>query len=274
MEAYETFDLIIGDGPVAEIRLNQPDKHNALSTSFWEDFPAALDLVEASLSKRALVISSSGKNFSAGMDLDFFATVFEKRQEEDGRFREWLYREIIRLQAAINRIETLRIPVISAIHGACVGGALDLICAADIRYSSKDAYFAIHETNIGMTADLGTLQRLPKLIPQGVAHELALTGKKLEANEAKEWGLISSIFESQEQALAGARETALLISEKSPLAIAGIKKALIHGRDHSVVDGLEHMASWNAAMFVTEDVELAIDAQRRREKAEFKDLLP
>lgn len=208
------------------------------------------------------------------MDLGFFAAVLEKRKEEDGRFREWLYREILRLQSAINRLETIRVPVISVVQGGCIGGALDLICAANIRYCTSDAYFSIHEINVGMTADLGTLQRLPKLISPSIVHELAFTGGKLDAAEAKEFGLVSRVFASQEQALAHAQETARCIASKSPLAVAGTKKALNHARDHAVADGLEHMAAWNAAMFVTEDVELAIDAQCRRSVADFKDLLP
>lgn len=274
MKSYETFDLVIENGPIAEIRFNRPDKHNALAASFWEDLPQALELVESSLAARVLLLSSKGKHFSAGMDLDFFAAVLEKRKEEDGRFREWLYREILRLQNAITRLETIRVPVISVIQGGCIGGALDLVCAANIRYCTSDAYFSIHEINVGMTADLGTLQRLPKLISPSIVHELAFTGGKLEAAEAKESGLVSRVFACQEEALAYALETARCIAAKSPLAVAGIKKALNHARDHSVADGLDHMAAWNAAMFVTEDVELAINAQRRCNIAEFKDLLP
>lgn len=274
MKAYETFDLIITDSPIAEIIFNQPEHHNVLAASFWKDFPDAIAQIEASTSTRVLVLSSSGKNFSAGMDLSFFSGVFEKRKEqEDGRFREWLHRQIVGLQVVINSVETLQVPVISVIQGGCIGGALDLVCAANIRYCTSDAYFSVHETNVGMTADLGSLQRLPRIIPSGIAHELALTGRKFAANEAKEAGLVSRVLDTQEQALTLAKETASLIAEKSPLAITGIKKSLNYGRDHTVADGLEHIAAWNAAMFVTEDVELAIEAQRSRSKANFKDLL-
>lgn len=273
MKTFDTFELIVTDGTVAEIKFNQPEKHNILSASFWEDFPAALDYLDVSASVRVLLLTSSGKNFCAGMDLAFFSSVFEKSQkEESGRFREWLRREINRLQNVINRLETIRIPVISVIQGGCIGGALDLICATNIRYCSADAYFSIHETNVGMTADLGSLQRLPRLIPAGIAHELAFSGRKLAADEARESGLVNQVFDTQGEALVFARKMAGLIAEKSPLAITGIKKSLHHARDHTVADGLEYIASWNAAMFINDDIGLALDAQRRHRVADFKNL--
>jgi len=272
---YETFDLVMTDGPLAEIRLNKPEKNNRLSDSFWKDFPAALELVDASPSVRVLLISSTGTNFCAGMDLDFFQDIFGKsKAEEDGRFREWLQGKIGELQGAINRLETIKVPVIAVVQGACVGGALDLICAANIRFCTSDAYFSVHETNVGMTADLGSLQRLPTLIPMGLAHELAFTGRKFKAEEARPSGLVNGVFDSLEEALNYSRILAALIAEKSPLAIRGVKKSLHYARDHSVADGLDQISTWNSGMFVNEDVALAIAAQQQRTTAVFKSLLP
>lgn len=262
------------NGPIAEIILNRPEKYNALSSSFWDDFPKAIAQIDQNTTVRAVILSAEGDHFSAGMDLDFFATVEAKRTEEEGRFREWLRREIFRLQHAVTLLEDIRVPVISVIQGACIGGALDLICAANIRYATADAYFSIHEINIGMTADLGTLQRLPKLIPAGYVHEMALTGQKMSAETAERVGLVTKVLPDHEAALSHARAVAASISEKSPLAIAGTKIALNHSRDHSVGEGLAHMANWNAGMFISEDLELGIKAQKSKGQAVFKNILP
>jgi len=267
------FEVISGRGPVAEVILNNPKKHNALAMSFWHDFPAALREIDNDPTIRAIILSANGKHFSAGMDLDFFASIEARGHEEAGRFREWLRREILRLQQAISIMEEIRVPVIAAVQGACVGGALDLICAANIRYASADAFFSIHEINIGMTADVGTLQRLPKIIPAGYVHEMALTGQKMSAAKAETTGLVTAVLPSHEETLKHARSVAVEISEKSPLAVAGTKVALNHSRDHSVADGLAHMATWNAGMFIGEDLSLGMQAQKEKRLPNYKDML-
>lgn len=271
---YASFDLIVDNGPVAEIVLNRPDKRNALTTSFWKEFPEAVLELDAKPHIRALIIRSEGPHFSAGMDLSFFAAIdARKKEEEEGRFREWLRREILRLQEAITVLETARVPVISAIQGGCLGGALDIVCATNLRYVTADAYFSIHEINIGMTADLGTLQRLPKIVPAGYVHEMALTGCKMPADVACRLGLATAICDTHDALIAHVRSVANAIAEKSPLAIAGTKVALRKARDQSVQDGLEHMASWNAGMFITEDLSLGIEAQRDKRQPEYKNTL-
>lgn len=268
------FSLKITNGTIAEITLNRPKKHNALSADFWTNFPLALEEIDKNPDIRVVIISAEGKHFSAGIDLDFFETVEKNRAQEEGRFREWLRREILRLQQAINIIEEIRVPVISVIQGACIGGALDLISATNLRYATEDAFFSIHEINIGMTADLGTLQRLPKLIPAGIVHEMAFTGQKLSAEDALKAGLVTKTLPNHDDALEHARKIASLIAEKSPLAIAGTKIALNHSRDHSVADGLSHIATWNAGMFISEDLGLGMQAQKTKTKANYKNTLP
>lgn len=270
---YSMFSVIEDAGPVAEIVLNRPEKHNALAPAFWHEFPDALKKLDADTSTRAIVISSVGQNFSAGMDLSFFDGVYAKQTEESGRFREWLRREILRLQQAITTMEEIRVPVIAVTQGACIGGALDLVCAANIRVATADAYFSIHEINVGMTADLGTLQRLPTLVPLGVAQEMALTGMHMNAQAALGYGLVTHVLQTHEDAMARARKIAKEISAKSPLAIAGTKVALNYSRDHSVQDGLQHIAQWNAGMFISEDLTLGIEAQRKEKTADYKDTL-
>jgi enoyl-CoA hydratase/carnithine racemase len=270
---YSSFELI-QDGAVAEIRLNRPEKRNALDVPFWQEFPEALEKIDANPAIRALILTGTGKHFSAGMDFDFFETVYAQKNNEEGRFREWLRREILRLQSAVSRLEDIRVPVIAAIQGACVGGALDLVCAANIRIATENAFFTVHEINVGMTADLGTLQRLPKLIPPGIVQDLALTGRPLSAERALAYGFVSKLEASSEAVYIRARAIADLIAEKSPLAVAGTKVALTHARDHTVLEGLNHIANWNAAMFIGEDIPLGFKAQADNENPIYKDTLP
>jgi enoyl-CoA hydratase/carnithine racemase len=223
---------------------------------------------------RALIISSSGRHFCAGMDLDFFPEVRKQETEDAGRYREWIRRKILFLQRALTRLEEIRVPVIAAVHGGCLGAGLDLACATNLRFCTSDAFFSIHEINIGMTADLGVLQRLPKLLPSGLAHELAYTGRRLEATEALGSGFVNRVFADHAQLLAHVHELAAQIGDKSPLAIAGSKLMLNRARDGSVAEGLELISLWNAAMFVTDDVPNALAAQKQKSKPVFADLLP
>jgi enoyl-CoA hydratase/carnithine racemase len=261
-------------GAVAEIRLARPAQRNALDTAFWRDFPVALERLEADPSLRAVLIGAAGPHFCSGMDLDFFPEVRKAEGGEAGRYREWLRRQVLRLQAALNRIETLRVPVIVAAQGACVGAGLDLACAASIRLCSSDAFFCVHEINIGMTADLGVLQRLPRLLPPGLAHELAYTGRRLEAAEALACGFVNRVLDGPDELLRQARALAERIAAQSPLAVAGSKFMLNRALDRSVADGLELVSLWNAAMFVTEDVPRALAAQKDRTRPAFRDVLP
>ncbi len=262
------------NGALAEIVMNRPERMNALNTDFWAELPLLLDAVDDDPSIRVLLLHGTGKHFSAGMDLDFFSAIREKESGEAGRYRDWIRRKVLTLQAALTHLEALRVPVIAVTQGACIGGALDLVCCANLRFASTDAFFRIHEINIGMMADLGVLQRLPRLLPAALVHELALTGRTMGSAEALQRGFINAVSDSHEQALQLARETAAQIALLSPLAVAGTKAALNHARDHSVADGLEFASLWNAAMFVSDDVPLALSAQKKRGVAQFPDLLP
>jgi enoyl-CoA hydratase/carnithine racemase len=261
-------------GAIAEIVLARPERMNALDTAFWERWPVLLDEVDTDPSIRVVIIRGEGKHFSAGMDLDFFPAVRALETSEPGRYRDWIRRKVLALQAALTRLETLRAPVIAVTQGACIGGALDLVCATNIRVATSDAFYRIHEINIGMMADLGVLQRLPKLLPPAVVHDLALTGRPMPAAEALERGFINSIAETHEQALLQAHDMATRIAALSPLAVSGTKAALNHARDHSVEEGLGFASLWNAGMFVSEDVPRALAAQKQRVQAQFLDLLP
>lgn len=259
-------------GAVAHLSMARPDKANAMNEDFWTDLPRILAALEADPGVRALVISGEGRHFTAGMDLGAFEGILALAADEPGRGAYALRSLIMRLQAALSALEAARFPVIAGIHGACVGGGIDMITAADIRLATRDAVFAVEEINIGMAADVGTLQRLPRLIPPGIARELCLTGRRFSAAEAQGWGLLNGLHDGREAVIAAALEMAAGIAAKSPLAVAGVKRAMVYAADRPVADGLEQIATWNAGTLRPADLTEAIAARAAKRKAVFGDL--
>jgi len=257
---------------VLTVQLNRPDKANAMNWAMWQDIRTAMRWADATPEVRAVIIEGQGKHFTSGIDLQMMMGLQEKINDPcPGRSREKLRQLILDLQDTLTSMERCRKPVLAAIHGACVGGGIDLICCTDMRYASADAYFSIKEIDIGMTADVGTLQRLPKLIPDGMARELAYTGRRMLADEAQTIGLINRVFDTPEALHAGVLEIATTIASKSPLSIRGSKEMLNYARDHSVADGLNHVATWNAAMLQSEDLMAAMMASMNKQTPTFKD---
>lgn len=261
------------DGPVAELVLSRAEAMNTLTDRFWGELSSALEAVDRRSDVRVLILRAQGKHFCAGMDLEFFDEVRSREGEESGRYREWLRRKILYLQRPMAQLEALRIPVVAAVQGACIGAGLDLICAADIRLCTADAFFCIHEVNVAITADLGVLQRLPLLIAPSVVQEMALTGRRMGADEASARGLVCNVTPDIEGLAESADAIARQLSARSPLALLGVKNALLRPRRAAVTAELDYMSAWNAAMFVTDDVPAAIDAQKRRSEVTFEDLL-
>lgn len=261
------------DGPIATVRLNRPDKANAMHLPMWHDLRRAFQWVDETSAARVAILEGEGRHFSAGIDLQMMVGLIPQVHDDcDGRAREKLRRVILDLQDTLTSLERCRKPVLAAIHGACVGGAVDLICCADMRYAAADAQFVIKEVDIGMVADVGTLQRLPKLIgSQGLVRELAYTGRTVDAAEARAIGLVNRVFDSHDALRAGVRDIAATIAAKSPLAIRGIKEMLNYARDHSVADGLNHVATWNAATLMSEDLMAAMAAAQQRKAPLFRD---
>ena len=260
------------DGQVAEIRLNRPDRSNALNEAMWQELRTAMQWADAAPEVRAVVLAGAGKNFCAGIDLAMLGGVAQAVAHADpARSREKLRRLILDLQDCLSSIEQCRKPVLAAIHGACIGGALDMVTCCDMRYASAEAVFSVKEVDVGMTADVGTLQRLPRLVPDGVARELAYTGRNVEAAEAERIGLVNRVFASPEELAAGVMAMAQAIAAKSPLAIRGTKEMLNYGRDHSVVDGLNYIATWNAAMLMSADLNEAMAAAKERRAPKYLD---
>ena len=268
-----TFFEVERHGAVAELAMNRPDKANGMSPDFWNDLPLLVEALDADMSVRAIVLSGRGKHFTGGMDLSSFQGIMGVMQSEPGRASFAFRREILRLQASLSSLEHTRLPVIAAIQGACVGGGIDLMTACDVRLATVDAKFSIEEINIGMAADVGTLQRLPKLISPGIVAELAMTGRRFGAEEAADWGLINSVHADADAARSAALEMAAAIAAKSPLAIAGVKRALTYARDHNVADGLEQIATWNGGMLRQDDLMGALQARMAKKEAVFADLL-
>jgi len=285
----ECFDLQLKDG-VAHLRMVRPEAMNTMTPAFWRELPALVNELSDAGEARVLVLSSTGKHFTAGMDLAVFqggnlalggasaegarsegaARAKSGRQEEPGRARTRTRQAALLFQESFNALERARMPVLAAIQGGCVGGGVDMISACDVRYCTSDAFFCIQEINLGLTADVGTLQRLPKLVPAGVVRELAYTGRRMSAARAKEVGLVNEVYPSHEALLEGVLGVAAEIAEKSPLAIWGSKQMLNYARDHSVEDGLEYIATWQAGMFFGGDMAEAFQAKAEKRKPVFQ----
>ncbi len=258
------------DGAIAHIKFVRPERRNAMSWSFWEDLPAMIKQVEATAAVRAVVISSTGPHFSAGLDLSVFAQL---KQESGATANGYaLYQKIRQMQQSLSCLEECRVPVLAAVQGAAIGGAVDLLSACDMRYCTEDAYFCIEEINVGMTADVGTFPRLQKLIPEGLVRELAYTGRKMKATEARAVGYANAILPTHEALLEHVLGVAADIASKAPLAVYGCKKAINWGRDHSTKDGLDQMAMWNAGALDWQSIQEAITARAAGRAGEFPDL--
>ena len=276
---YECFEVEIVD-KVGHLKMIRPEKANSMVPSFWRDLPMIVDEMSASGSVRAMMISAEGRHFCSGMDLSVFAAGDNglsggsggSRNEHRSRRNERFRSTALHLQESFTALERARMPVLCAIQGACVGGGIDMVSATDMRYATGDAFFSIAEINIAMTADVGTLQRMPKLVAEGIVRELAYTGRKWTAEEAHAAGFVNAVFDDHESLLDGVHTIAAEIASKSPMAVWGTKQTMHYTRDHSVADGLEFIANWNAAMFDTDDMAEAASAAMEGRAAEYPDL--
>lgn len=260
------------DQHIARVSLNRPDKANAMNMPMWQEIRSAFKLLDADPTVRVVTLEGAGAHFTAGIDLEMMLALGPIISDPcEARTREKLRRLILDLQDTLTSIERCRKPVLAAIHGACVGGGVDLICCCDMRYAAADAHFSIKEIDIGMTADVGTLQRLPKLVGDGIVRELAYTGRRMSADEAHNIGLVNRVWPNVEELQRGVLELATQIAAKSPLSIRGVKEMLVYARDHSVADGLNHVATWNAAMLMSADLQEAMLANMSKRAAVFPD---
>ena len=256
---------------VAHVEMARADKLNAMDHAFFQQLGDTFRMLGVQPQVRAVVLSGRGRHFTAGLDLAYAASQFAPASDA-GRWAEKQLRDIGWLQAAVNAVEDARPPVIAAGHGGCVGAGVDLISACDVRVCSADAFFQIAEIDVGITADLGTLQRLPHLIPGGVVRELALTGRRMGAEEALRWGLVTQVLPDRDAALAAAHALATTIAAKSPIAAAGTKRSLNRSRGRSVEEGLADVGLWNAATLANADLMEAMRARRSGDAPAFGDL--
>jgi enoyl-CoA hydratase len=269
---YRCFDVDIADR-VAHLRLSRPDELNTMVPEFWSELPEIVTGISDEGSARAIVLSSTGRHFSAGMDLSVFGGQ-QDADAEPGR-RQARLRSLVKvLQWTNTSLEKARVPVLAAIQGGCIGGAVDLVTAADCRYATRDAFFTVAEISIGMTADVGTLQRLGKVVPEGVAREMAFTGRRLSAERAYEVGLVQGLYDDHDALVTGVLETAREIASKSPLALWGTKVAMNYARDHSVDDALDQIATWQAGMFQPADLVESFTAKAEGRATAYADLRP
>ena len=272
MHPLTCFSLTSADH-IAHLVLNRPEAMNTLHPTFWRELDGVLTRIHKEGQARVLVISSTGKHFSAGMALETFGgAITMDDQSPEGRAA--IFDLLTDMQATFTKLEALRIPVIAAIQGGCIGGAVDMVTACCLRYATIDAFFCIQEINIGMVADVGTLQRLPKLVPLAVVKELAYTGRRLSAAKALGYGLVNEVFESQQAMLAGALKCAKEIAAKPPVAIWGTKQAIHYARDHSVDDALKQMGWLQGAIWSNQHVREAVTAMQQKRAGDFPTLSP
>jgi enoyl-CoA hydratase len=267
---YSAFKVELTDS-VAHVQINRPEKVNAMNAAFWEEIVDIFQWIDDTDAVRAVVISGAGKHFSAGIDLMMLASLAGQMGKDVGRNARFLRKTIQRLQASFTAVDTCRKPVLAAVQGYCIGGAIDLISACDMRYCSSDAQFSIKEIDMGMAADVGTLQRLPRIIGDGIMRELAFTGRNVEADEALRIGLVNRVYDDQASLMDGVFAIAREIAAKSPIAVAGTKEMLSYMRDHRIDDGLDYIATWNAAMLQSEDLRVAVAAHMSKQKPTFAD---
>ncbi len=256
---------------IAIVTLDRPEKLNAINQKGWEELKNTFESLEENEEVRVIILTGGeSKHFCAGIDLEMLMSISQNMVKCEGRKREKLRKQVLELQAPINAIENCSKPVLAAIHGGCIGGGVDIVAACDIRYCTDDAFFTIKEIDMGMVADLGTLQRLPKILGSGIVREMAYTGRNVGGKEAEKIGLVNNSFENKEVMIGKVIEMAKLIASKSPLSIRGTKQILLHTRDHSVAEGLEYMAVWNSAMLMSDDLMEAFSAKMQKREAEFK----
>lgn len=260
---------------IAHIRFTRPEKANSMIPEFWREFPDAIDKISAEGDARVIVISAEGKHFSSGMDISVFMQgAFDPDLDNPQVSAEAFRRKVLTLQDTFSCLERARQPVLAAVQGGAIGAGVDLATACDCRYASEDAFFSVHETEIGMTADVGTFPRLLKLVPEGWARQMVYTAERLPAAKAKEIGLVNEIFPTHGALIDGVMAVARRIAAHSPLAVSGCKHMANYARDHSTSDALDYVALWNAAMLRPEDIREAFSARAEKRPGKFASLKP
>ncbi|HVE95095.1 MAG TPA: crotonase/enoyl-CoA hydratase family protein [Acidimicrobiales bacterium] len=259
------------DGSVATLWLDRPEKLNAMGPAFWADLPVLVNELSDDDDVRVVVLAAKGKHFSVGLDLKAMGgTVAGGAGSSRASAAKRFYRDVKRMQGSVTAVADCVKPVIAAVHGYCIGGAIDLITACDIRIASADAIFSVRETKIAIVADIGTLQRLPRVISAGHVAELAYTGKDIDAERAQRIGLVNDVLPDGDALLKAAYDMAGEIAANSPLVVQGTKQVLRASADMTVEQGLDYVGVWNAGFLQSNDLTEAITAFMQKRPAEFK----
>ncbi|CAG4992679.1 Crotonyl-CoA hydratase [Dyadobacter sp. CECT 9275] len=267
---YKTLLFHVEDH-IAFVSFNRPEKANSLDQECWTELKTVFQEINELREVRVVILAGEGKHFCSGIDLQLFQSLISSQEESCEALKsEKLLKAITSLQTAVMAIADCAKPVLAMVSGACLGAGLDIASACDVRYTSEDAFFAIKEIDLGMVADLGTLQRLPRLIPQGYIRELAFTGRNLPAKEAQQIGFVNACLINKEELLRHVSGIAAQIASKSPLATRGTKHILNYSMDHSVADGLQYVATWNASRMVSDDLKEAFRAIAEKRAPQFK----
>jgi enoyl-CoA hydratase len=263
------------EGGVATVVLQRPQRANALDRPLWDALRQTFVDLDDDPSVRVVVLAGAGRHFCAGIDLSMLAELQGRIDPEGcpGRGRDDLRRHILYLQSCLSAVEQCRVPVLAAIQGACIGAGLDLAAACDLRYATPGTRFCIKEVDMGLAADVGVLQRLPPIIGEGRTREIAYTGREVDGREAEAIGLASGCVEDDDPEALLAHVTALArsLAAKSPLAMRGTKHAITYARDHTVADALDHIATWNAAVLVSDDLVESVAAAREKRAPVYRD---
>lgn len=271
---YQCFDVSI-EQQVAHIQLSRPQKRNAMSPEFWDELPEIVRDIDANVKARVIVISSTGPHFTAGLDIGAFMGQSNEGEDKTKADHGARFYQIAKLmQDTFSVLENCRIPVLAAIQGGCIGGGVDLATACDMRYATSDAFFSVHETNIAMTADVGTFPRLVNVLPEGLAREMAYTGNPFPASEALAHGLVNRLYPDHQTMLSEVMVIAQQIAQQAPLAVYGCKRMINYTRDHSTADTLDYVATWNASMLNLDQINEAMLAKAEKRVANFVDLPP
>jgi len=271
---YACFTIDIANH-IAHVRLNRPEKANSMIPLFWRELPEAIDKISNDGDARVIVISSEGKHFTSGMDISVFMEGGLDGDPSNAQVSAEAFRhKILTLQNTFNCLERARQPVLAAIQGGAIGAGVDLATACDCRYASEDAFFAVQETAIGMTADVGTFPRLVKVIPEGWARQMTYTAERVPASKAKEIGLVNEVYSTHQALLDGVMDIARKIAAHSPLAVTGCKRQANYARDHSTAEALDYIAVWNAAMLRPQDIQEAFIARSEKRPPRFDGLKP
>lgn len=255
-------------GHIAEVVLNNPDKLNVMTPAFFKEIKHVFEDIDADPEIRCAILWAEGRHYTAGLDLKSAAQgiLADDKDRNEAEAKRQLYERVRELQDCISAAEECNTPVIAAVHGLCIGGGVDLTTACDIRLCTKDAAFAIHETKIAIVADVGTLQRISNIVGKGIAREMAYTGKRFTADRALRCGLVNEVYDTKEELLHGARAMAEEIAANSPLAVQGTKAVLRYSDEHTILEGLEYIAEWNASRLHSNDLVEAIKAfQEKRD---------